>query len=169
MKKHAIAAALVLSVFGLAACDEESTGVVDETDEIVGTWLSAGDDVATGLATFFAIDSIVATFEDDQTYTVLQYAGGSDQPGTLTGTYVVGDQPEGQIREITLTQNVPSALTAEGIFRVTGSTMRYEVIQSQPDIGATAPTVSGGFGSTVAAGATTDLWIQDYVRVPDTQ
>ncbi|MEJ2503269.1 MAG: hypothetical protein P8177_08130 [Gemmatimonadota bacterium] len=161
MKKHAILAALVLAVFGLAACDEESTGVEDDTEELVGTWVSKGADLAPGFAPF-AIDSIIATFNEDQTYEVLQYAGGSDQEVTLTGTYVIGPQEEGEIRAITLTQATPSALTAAGIFQVSGSSMQYEVIQVQPDIGATAPTVSGGFGSTTVGGSTTSVWIQGY-------
>lgn len=161
MRKQAILAALVLAVFGLAACDEESTGVEEQTDELVGTWVSKGADLAPGFAPF-GIDSIYATFNDDQTYLVLQYAGGSDQAVTLTGTYVIGAQPEGAIRAITLTQATPSALTAAGIFQVSGSSMQYEVIQVQPDIGATAPTVSGGFGSTTVGGTTTDVWIQNY-------
>lgn len=169
MRKQAILAALVLGVFGLAACgSEDSTSPEEQVDEIVGTWVSKGADLAPGFAPF-NIDSIYATFRDDQTYTVDQYLNGSDQAVPLTGSYVPGDQPEGQIRSIVLTQVSPSALTAQGIFQVTGSTMRYEVIQVQPDIGATAPTVDGGFGSTVVGGTTTSVWIQNYDLVPNSQ
>lgn len=164
MRKHALLALTVLAIFGLAACDEDSTGVDDDTEELVGTWVSKGADLAPGFAAF-SVDSIYATFNDDQTYEVEQYAAGGTQPVILTGTYVIGSQPEGEIRAITLTQATPNSLTAEGIFQVSGNTMRYEVIQTQPDIGATAPTVSGGFGSTVIQGANTDVWIQNYDRV----
>lgn len=168
MRKKAIFAALVLAVFGLTACDEETTGTEDEVDELVGTWVSKGSDVAPGLAQLLLVDSIYATFNEDGTYLVLNYANGSDQPGELTGTYVAGDQPEGEIRSILLNQANP-ALTSEGIFQVSGSTMQYEVVQTEPDIGALAPTVEGGFGSTVVQGtATGAYWIQNYDRVPDT-
>ena len=169
MKKKALLATLVLAVFGLAACEEETTGVDDEVDEIVGTWVSKGSDVAPGLVQLLNVDSIYATFNDDQTYTVLQYSGGNTSPtAELAGTYVVGDQPEGEIRSITLTQTDPQSLTAEGIFQVSGNTMQYEVVQTQPDIGAVAPTVEGGFGSTLVGGNPTGTyWVQNYDRVAD--
>jgi hypothetical protein len=43
--------------------------------------------------------------------------------------------------------------------------MQYEVIQTSPDIGAVAPTVAGGFGSTQVQGTTTSVWIQNYDKV----
>jgi hypothetical protein len=163
MTRKAILPVLVLAVFGLAACgSEDSTGPEDQTDELVGTWISAGADVAPGLAAF-GIDSILATFNEDQTYTVVNWAAGSQS--TLTGTWVAGTQGDGQIRSITATQIQPSALTAEGIFQVSGSTMMYEVIQVEPALqGVTAPTVAGGFGSTTIAGAPSSLYIQHYDR-----
>jgi len=164
MMKKALLATLVLAMFGLAACDEDSTGPEDTVDAIVGTWVSKGADLAPGFAAF-AVDSIYATFNEDQTYTVNQYAGGSTQPVVLTGTFVAGTQDG--IRSITLTQATPSSLTAEGIFQVSTNTMQYEVIQTSPDIGAVAPTVAGGFGSTLVGGTATSLWIQNYDRVAD--
>lgn len=165
MKKRTIAAMLALSVFGLAACDDEDpVGVIDDTDEIVGTWISQGDDVAPGF-TPFATDSIIAIFDEDDTYEVRQYYGGSAQPVELSGTYTMGDQDEGDIRGITLTQTNPQSLTAQGIFQVSGSTMQYEVLDVSQG---TPPTVEGGFGSSVVGGQQTgDTWIQNYVRVSD--
>ena len=167
MKRHAILAALVLTAFGTAACDEEDpTGPQTATEQLTGTWISEGQDLAPGFAPF-AVDSIIATFNDDQTYRVEQYAGGSAQPVILTGTYVTGDEDVGEINSITLTQATPSQLTAQGIYQVTGNAMTYEVIQVQPDIGAVAATVAGGFGSTEVGGVTTDVWIQQYDRVEE--
>ena len=159
-------AALVLMGFGLAACEEDSTGTDDDQDELVGTWVSAGADLAPGFAAF-NVDSIIATFDDDGTYTVLQYAGGSAQAVTLTGTYEIGTQAEGQIRAITANQATPTSLTSQGIFQVaaSGNTMEYEVIQTQPALqGVVAPTVAGGFGSTSIGGTATSVWIQNYDR-----
>ena len=167
MKRHAILAALVLTVVGMTACDEEDpTGPQTATEQLTGTWISQGQDLAPGFAPF-AVDSIIATFNDDQTYRVEQYAGGGAQPVILTGTYVTGDQPAGDINSISLTQSTPTQLTAEGIYRVTGDAMTYEVIQVEPNIGAVAPTISGGFGSTMVLGEATDVWIQEYDRVSD--
>lgn len=166
MRKHAILAMLVLAGFGLTACgDEDSTGVDDDQDELVGTWVSAGADVAPGLqAEPFSADSIIATFNENGTYTVLQYSGGAEI--TLTGTYDVGPQAEGSIRAITAEQGSPVAVTSEGIFQVTGSTMRYEIIQTQPALeGVNPPTVEGGFGSTSIGGVETGgYWTQNYDR-----
>jgi len=134
---------------------------------IVGTWVSAGDDVASLLVTFFQVDSIVATFNSNQTYEVLQYAGGATAPLTLSGTYSQELSSEGAIWTITVDQTSPSSLTSEGIFEVNASanpnSMQYEIAQTSPDIGATAPTAAEGFGST-SGGALGETNIQVYQR-----
>jgi hypothetical protein len=159
-------AAVVLAVFGLSACGEEDdpTGPQTATEQLTGTWVSAGADVAPGFAPF-SVDSIIATFNENQTYRVEQYAGGGAQPVVLTGTFETGDAGAGAINSITLTQGSPTQLTAAGIYQITGDDMTYEVIQIEPAIGATAPTVAGGFGSTTVGGTQTDVWIQQYDRV----
>lgn len=169
MRKHARMTAVVLAVFGLAACGEEDpTDVVGDEDEIVGTWFSGGEDVAPGLTLLFGTDSIFATFNDDGTYFVLEHRTVEDQPDTeeYEGTYAVGTEAEGEIRSITLSQTSPYTAIAEGIFQVSGNgnAMTYEVIQTSPATGATPPTVEGGFGSTVANDQETDLFVQQYVR-----
>lgn len=60
-------------------------------------------------------------------------------------------------------------MTAEGIVRVTGDRMQYEVIPVDPPVvygqGLTPATVAGGFGSTTTDGvATGPYWIQSYER-----
>ena len=76
---------------------------------IVGTWVSTGSDVAPLLVTFFAVDSIVATFNANQTYEVLQYAGGATAPLTLSGTYAQTLSDVETIWAITVDQTAPSA------------------------------------------------------------
>ncbi|MFW5951873.1 MAG: hypothetical protein ACOCVZ_07150 [Gemmatimonadota bacterium] len=168
MRQRTIVAMLVLSVLGMAACDEEDpTEVITAAEELEGTWLSKGDDLAPGFVPL-GVDSIIATFNDDQTYEVFQFALGNTAPAaTLTGTYVTGDEAEGEVNGIILTQLAPNQLTAEGIYQVTGNSMRYEVVQTQPDIGAVPPTVAEGFGSTVVGGSETSAWIQSYDLIDD--
>jgi len=134
---------------------------------IVGTWVSSGANVAPILVSLFGVDSIVATFNSNQTYEVLQYAGGATSPLTLTGTYSQSLSSTGNIWTITVDQTTPAALTSEGIFEVTVSdnpnSMLYEIAQTSPDIGAIPATPEGGFGST-NGGAFGDTNIQKYIR-----
>ena len=66
-----------------------------------------------------------------------------------------------------MNQSTPSAVTSEGIFEITkvgeGYTMRYEVVQTEPDIGATPPTATAGFGSS-NGGALGQMNIQKFVK-----
>lgn len=160
-------AGIALIAAGLVACggDDEGTGP-DPDDELVGTWVSKGADVATGLAASpFFTDSIIATFNDDNTYTVLQYYGGQGTPITLTGSYQLGTGAVGTIRSIQANQTQGS-VTSNGIFQVTGTRLKYEIIQTSPALaGVNPPTVAGGFGSTTVGGvATGDYWVQEYSK-----
>jgi hypothetical protein len=134
---------------------------------IVGTWVSAGDNVASLLVTLFAVDSIVAVFNSNQTYTVEQYAGGSTTPLTLSGTFSQEDAGVNDIWNITVDQTSPAALTSQGIFAVDASmnpnSLQYEIAQTSPDIGAIPPNATDGFGST-SGGAFGTLNVQTYVR-----
>ena len=67
-------------------------------------------------------------------------------------------------REITVNQSSPAALTSEGIFEVTDNTMKYEIVQTSPDISAVPPTAAAGFGST-NGGALGESNVQVYERV----
>lgn len=153
---------------GMSASSEVVNYVEFSTvNGIQGTWVSAGADVAPILVTLFSVDSIVAVFNSNQTYEVLQYAGGAISPITLSGTYTQTLSSEGAIWTITVDQTSPAALTSEGIFEVDASTnpdgMQYEIVQTSPDIGATPPTPADGFGSS-SGGAFGDTNIQNYKR-----
>jgi hypothetical protein len=167
MSRKWMAMGLVLA-FGVAACGEDDP--VDpgtQQDVLVGTWVSAGANVAPGLTVApFNVDSIRAVFDANQTYRVFQYSGGAAQPLELTGTWQATTGGQGTIRGVTATQTSPVAVTAQGIFRVNAdNTMQYEVIQTQPELaGVNAPTTAGGFGSTSIAGTATAAYVQTYVR-----
>lgn len=116
---------------------------------IRGEWVSAGGDVADLLYTFFATDSIYANFRADGTYLVESF----DTTGTkvtFEGTATQTASTEGNIFSIMLNQTSPSVLTSEGILEVYDAprdSMYYEVVQTEPVIGATPPTPTSGFGS----------------------
>ena len=137
-----------------------SEGVAMSTDQmatvqlaelgIIGEWYSSGNNVAPLLATYFNVDSIYADFNSDQTYVVESY----DPDGVkteYTGTYTQTKSDVGNIYTILLNQSTPSSITSEGIFEVVpngdGFDLKYEVVQTEPDIGNTPPTPTGGFGS----------------------
>jgi hypothetical protein len=158
---------LTLAV-ALGACGTDDGGTTGPVaDPIVGVWVSAGANVAPGLVALAGIDSIIATFNANQTYRVQQYSSTLGTLPDLTGTFNAEAGAAGAIRPISLVQTAPTALQARGIFQVAGNNMQYEVIQVEPNIGATSPTVTGGFGSTQIGGqAQGQLWIQRYVRRP---
>lgn len=141
-------------------------------DPIVGKWLSENSDIAPLLYNPpFNVRKIEATFKSDGSYIVVQ-TDSSDVSSTLTGSYVTEDgeapEPNDDIRMITVNQGAPSSLTAEGIYEVSVDTatvtMKYEVVQTQPDIGVTKPTPEAGFGST-AGGAIGTANVQNYVKI----
>ncbi len=116
---------------------------------VMGEWQSSGTNVAPLLVNLFATDSIYAEFRTNMTYTVEQY----DTTGAvlvLEGTYQQAESSVDGIWTITVNQTSPAQLTSEGIFalEMDDSVMRYEIVQTQPDIQAVPPTPEGGFGST---------------------
>ncbi len=158
-----------LAALGLAACGggDQGTGPAKQ-DEIVGTWLSTGANIPLGLRMSpIKAKNIVATFNKNNTYTVVS-TDSSNNNTTMTGTWDGGTVgTSGALRAITVNQSVPAALTSTGIFQVTGTTMKYEVIQTTPAItGVTAPTVAGGFGSSAYLGTPFpgQMYVQTYVK-----
>ena len=155
--------ALALTGF---ACSSSSSGNDEiEVEAIVGSWESEGqENVALGLQMIAKTSRIDATFEDDNSYNVVS-TDSSGSAVTFTGTYELGEETASGIRTITLQQSQPTSLVSEGIFQIEGSTMTYEVIQTDPNIGAEAPTVEGGFGSTIVNGQATGVfWVQTYTK-----
>ena len=126
-------------------------------------WQSSGANVAPLLVTLFDTDSIFAQFNADFTYLVEQY----DSQGAkieLRGTYTQSESTVSGIWNVEVNQTSPAALTSKGIFQITGNTMKYEIVQTEPNIGAVPPTAAGGFGSTNGGGLGTAN-VQNYVKI----
>ena len=145
---------------GGTACDPCEVG-------IQGEWQSSGTNVAQLLVNLFATDSIYAEFRTNMTYTVEQF----DTTGSmlvLEGTYQQSESSVDGIWNITVSQSSPAQLISEGIFalEMDGSVMRYEVVQTQPDIQAVPPTAEAGFGST-NGGFFGDQNVQVYERIEE--
>lgn len=146
------------------ATDETTAGECPEV-MIVGDWLSEGENVAPLLVDVLNLVSVEASF-DEVTYEVNSVDGDGamyQQSGTWTSELCPGSETK---YRIVLEQTAPSALTAEGIYEIDGcmdpAMMRYEVIQTMPDLGAVAPTCDDDFG----AGAFGADNIQIFVRQP---
>ncbi|MDP2038930.1 MAG: hypothetical protein Q8L04_16235 [Ignavibacteria bacterium] len=177
MKKLLLLVVIGGSIF-FTSCkkDETVTEAPVVTDPIVGTWVSEGANVAVGLAGApFNVAKIVATFNANQSYTVVQ----TDKSGvsaTLSGTYTnpISTSTDGSdvygtkgaaIYSIVANQSSPTSVIATGIYAISGTKMTYEVIQTTPAItGVTAPTAAGGFGSTTIAGTKYAIYVQKYVK-----
>jgi len=145
--------------------DNTATGtvVVNVTLQVVGEWVSEGEDLGQFLVDLFGTERVTATFNADGTYNVFEErTDGSTVE--YDGTYTASVPGVGDIREITLDQDLPFDSIAEGIYEIDleNGTMTYEVAQTTPDIGATPPTPEGGFGSTVAPNFPAGYFTQSY-------
>ena len=136
-----------------SAGEESSSGGTTggcEDVAIVGSWLSEGDNVAPLLVDVLMIESITAVFEEATFQVTSTDVEGNmgEQTGTWTSELCPGSETK---YHIVLEQTAPSAITVEGIYEVDGcmdpAVMRYEVIQTQPDLGAPAPTCDDDFGT----------------------
>ncbi len=177
MKKSVLFLLFAVSlVFTSCKDDDTTTTPTPTTDPIVGTWVSEGANVAIGLKVApFKIKKIVATFNANKSYTVVQ-TDSADVNTTLTGTYTITETSftdtlstnatkGAKIYTIVANQATPATITATGIFAISSSNMTYEVIQTSPALtGVSAPTAEGGFGSTTIGGVKYSIYIQKYVK-----
>ena len=165
MRKLFIILIAVATVF--SDCKKsEVEDVYNPTDDgLVGNWVSKGADVAPLLVNYFKVDSITANFQSNNTYKVVSYSKGV--PTNYAGTFVQTKPASGAIWNIKLNQSTPTAVTSEGIFEITkvgqGYTRKYEVVQTEPNIGATPPTAAAGFGSS-SGGALGQMNVQKFVK-----
>ncbi len=150
---------------GAAMETSQSVNVYLNELGIIGEWYSSGTNVAFLLSYYFAVDSIYAKFEPNNSYIVKSY----DVAGALTtytGTFTQTKSTVGSIWNITVNQSAPSVATSVGIFEIYPTspiTMFYEVVQTEPPAG-TPPTPEAGFGST-NGGALLDWNIQKYIKL----
>lgn len=152
----------------MLATEEITSESIAQDLGIIGNWESSGDNVAPLLVTYFTVDSIYAEFKDDNTYIVEQYNIGntSGVPDVyFSGTFVIEKSAVGEIWTIVLTQELPYAATAEGIFeiKVSPEVLWYEVVQTSGTQN-TPPTPEAGFGSS-NGGAFTTTNIQKFLRI----
>jgi hypothetical protein len=177
MKKLFLLFVMVCAV-ALTSCkkDDSSPTASTTTQPIVATWLCTGSNVPYGLRVSpFKVVKITATFNSNNSYTVVQ-VDSSNTTTTYTGTYtatasaykdtVTGSATNGAtIYTIVANQSTPSTVTSTGIFAISGSNMKYEIIQTTPALsGVSAPTAAGGFGSTTIAGNKYAIYVQSYVK-----
>ncbi len=177
MKKLLLMLVIASSMF-LASCskDETATEAPAPVDPMVGVWVSEGANLAPGLAIApFNVVKIVATFNANKSYTVVQ-TDKNNVTTTLAGTYTNAETTNtdaltttgtagAKIWTIVANQATPAAVTASGIYAISGTKMTYEVIQTTPPLaGVSAPTAAGGFGSTTIAGTKYAIYIQKYVK-----
>lgn len=157
-------ASLTFLYLGCSSKDDD-TITPTENDKIVNTWISEGAGVAPGLVATLKTVKITATFNANNTYTVVA-KDSSGAEVTYSGTYSVSENTGTTIRSITLNQTSPTSITSQGIYEVDSKgMMRYEVIQTTPAItGFTAPVPSEGFGSTKYLGTPLGAtWVQGFV------
>ncbi|RMH69236.1 MAG: hypothetical protein D6675_13325 [Gemmatimonadetes bacterium] len=173
---YAMTALLLAFSLFVAGCSDDDDGdggsTTDPAQLIVGTWISAGDDVAPLLNTLFAavggVDSIYAYFNEDGTYSVRQVNGDGTE-SALYGTYVTTESSVEGIRNIAIVQSAPYSADVSGIYEINTNVnphrMTYEVVQTS-GTNNTAPTAEAGFGST-NGGALGTTNVQHYVRADD--
>lgn len=166
MKKYLVLFVLSVSLlFVSCKTEEEPTGPTTPSDAIYGTWVSEGNNVAIGLRLTLKTKKIVATFNQNKTYTVVA-TDSNNVSVTYSGTFESAGKTDTLIYPITLNQQTPVALTSQGIYQIKNNVMTYEVIQVNPPIqGFTPPTVQEGFGSTKYNGVPLGpTWIQVFVK-----
>jgi hypothetical protein len=152
LKPFLIAGLILILGIVFVACDnddDDDNGVTPPppVDEWVGTWLSAGANVAPLLVAVFNYDSVLVVMNDDNTLTLNSHVAGGAWTGEIQGTYVVTESATGDIHSIALAY---PAFEQEGIIQVVEGNpdiMNLEVVQTVPDIGATPRTPGDGFGS----------------------
>lgn len=153
-------------MIGFAACsssDDSPTNGGEETPAWVGTWLSAGADVAPLLVAVFNYDSVKVIMNADNTIALETHVAGGAW-ASLPGVYTITESTTGDVDAISINY---SAFEQEGIVQIISGTpdrMELEVVQTVPDIGAVPRTPATGFGSDATLGAYNIQW---YSKISD--
>lgn len=165
MKRYLLISFLILGLVLVISCSKDDDKGTEPTpvDEWIGTWLSAGTDVAPILVTVFQYDSVRVELRENNTVKTSSHVKNGAWTD-IEGTYTVTKSASGSIHSVKF---VYPAFSQEGIMEVTvgnPTTMKLEVVQTVPDIGATPRTPETGFGSDPTLGT---LNIQKYVKISD--
>jgi hypothetical protein len=157
---------LSVSLIAASSCSNDDNNG-SGANPIVGSWLSAGTNVAPLLDAIFTaysgVDSIYATFTETD-YAVRQVCGNSVVVN-YSGTYTALKDDATGIYTLTIAQTLPSATSNAGIYKVydaSPDSMKYEVVLVNGTN--TPPTPATGFGST-NGGAFGTTNIQRYIRL----
>jgi hypothetical protein len=168
-------AATMLFVIGCKDDDDTTPVTPTPTDPIVGVWVSEGLNVPYGLRVApFKVVKIVATFNANKSYTVVQTDSANVQT-TYTGTITYTESTYSDTASASLTkgakiytivanQATPTVVTSTGIYAISGTNMTYEIIQTSPNLGVSPPTAAAGFGSTSVGSTMYPIYIQKYVK-----
>lgn len=165
--RYALLLTLMLALVGLAACSDDDGDNNNVTppvpDAWIGTWLSAGTDVAPILVAFAGYDSVIVTYNDNQTVTLETHTVATGWT-SQDGIYTVTENDGSDINTVHIEYVNPNFIQ-DGIMQVWAASpdsMYLEVVQTDPDIGATPVTYTAGFGSDAGLGV---LNIQKYRKV----
>lgn len=145
----------------LAACNSDNTAGPAARDEIVGTWISTGRDMAPGVVTAFDAAQVTATFRRNRTYSI-EITDSLNVRHTLSGTWQA--EPSGPtIRSVTLYQTVPDAQVDQGTFRVDGERLSFQVTLATPAaVLARNAVASATLGAVSEGGYTPRNWDQFF-------
>lgn len=164
MKRLLIVLTIILGLALMTSCskdDDNGTTPTPQVDPWIGTWLSAGANVAPILVALFNYDSVRVELLDNHIVKTHSHVS-SGAWATVEGTYAVTESASGDVHSV---QFVYAAFSQAGIVQVTAgtpATMKLEVVQTVPDIGAVPRTPETGFGSDPALAT---MNIQNYVKV----
>ncbi len=145
--KNLIYLLIVLLSFSFIACssDDSVTETEETTEAWLGTWLSAGENVAATISSL-GIDSVRVIMNEDQTITLeSHFADGQWIP--TVGTYEVTKSSNGDIHSIEI---IYPSYEQGGIIQVISGNpekMKLEVVVTIPNYGFSPVTPEGGFGS----------------------
>lgn len=132
------------------------------------SWVSEGNNIAKVWKELFSAQKITAAFYEDNSYDMaIENTDGFVIP--MEGTYSLADSGIDGIWTIILNQDKPDSKVFKGIVKANSNyIINVEVVQTEPYLGAVAPTPEGGLGSTKTEtdGKTVALPgnVQKYIR-----
>ena len=141
-----------------AACNSDSAMGPARQDEIIGTWISTGSDVAVGMTNTMRAAAVKATFKANKTYTI-EVVDSTLNTVTYSGTWTAASGSG--IRSITLSQQTPTVGIEQGMFLVDGARLTYEVVPMSAG-GAAAGGAANGFGSSTSGSDAGSMWVQRF-------